>query len=380
MSIKNVLITGARAPVALDLARKFAKRGINIYTADSTRYNLCMKSKAVIKNFILPKPNVEYEAFIVALRDIIKKYHIDLIIPTCEEIFYVAKGLGQRHCKVFCSDIDLLSELHNKYDFIRLCQQQNIIIPKTKIYYCYDEILEYIKSFPFQTPLVLKPVYSRFGANVHILSEDKSEIPKIEISESYPWILQEYIEGTQFCTYSIVQNGKIVSHCHYENKFTINNGANIYFQHIDNKEIYCIIEKLVANLNFTGQIAFDMIQTKEGVIFPIECNPRATSGIHLFDENVTKAFVDTNSFIRPIEKSKMLVLPMIIYGIKSKDIFSKNWWTTFLKSEDVIFNLRDLSPFFYQFFVYLSFFMESLKNHKKIEAIATEDIEWNGEF
>lgn len=36
-------------------------------------------------------------------------------------------------------------------------------------------------------------------------------------------------------------------------------------------------------MRFTGQIAFDFIEESDGTIRAIECNPRATSGITLFD-------------------------------------------------------------------------------------------------
>ena len=41
------------------------------------------------------------------------------------------------------------------------------------------------------------------------------------------------------------------------------------------------VETFVAREGYTGQIAFDFIETEAGVMYALECNPRATSGVHL---------------------------------------------------------------------------------------------------
>src|SRR5579862_3436967 len=89
----HVLLTGGRAPVTLDLARKFARAGYCVSVAESSPVHLCRYSNSVRNCYDVPPPNTEPAAFIAALIEIIREEQIDLLIPTCEEVFFVAQGL-----------------------------------------------------------------------------------------------------------------------------------------------------------------------------------------------------------------------------------------------------------------------------------------------
>src|SRR5512140_1701805 len=103
----NVLLTGGRAPATLELARLFHRSGHRVFVAESLRGHLSAPSRAVNGNFVVPPPRQDTEGFIKALRGIIAAQHIDLLIPTCEEIFYVSKGLHELPCKVLAEPIDV---------------------------------------------------------------------------------------------------------------------------------------------------------------------------------------------------------------------------------------------------------------------------------
>ena len=117
----NFLVTGARAPVALEIIRNLHNNKHNAYLADSLRFPIAKNSRAVKKYFYIHQARFEYEQFVSDLIDIIVNNEIDYIIPTCEEIFYIAhaKERLEQHCHVICSDFTLLSKMHDKY--IQLC-------------------------------------------------------------------------------------------------------------------------------------------------------------------------------------------------------------------------------------------------------------------
>jgi len=56
--------------------------------------------------------------------------------------------------------------------------------------------------------------------------------------------------------------------------------TGIQFQAIDATESLKLIEPIVAELGYTGQISFDFLITDDGLTF-VECNPRATDGLLL---------------------------------------------------------------------------------------------------
>ena len=88
----NILLTGGRAPAALELARAIHKAGHTVFMAESLRGHLSQPSNTIAKNFYVPPPRQQTSAFINALKTIIIENRISLLIPTGEEQFYVAMG------------------------------------------------------------------------------------------------------------------------------------------------------------------------------------------------------------------------------------------------------------------------------------------------
>ena len=384
---KNILLTGGRAPATLHLARLFAKARHNVYVAESMKHHISKFSKAVIKNFHVPNPRQNTDKYIQALVSIVRSEHIDILIPTCEEIFYIAKNadLLNEYCTVFADNHSKLMTLHNKWEFISSVKSSEIHTPLTWIVYSQDELKGKLTLMPKDTQkFILKPVYSRFSSKAKIISKTDLNIQDIDISQNNPWIIQEFINGQQLCTYSIVKNGRIFAHTAYPTKFTAGMGSSINFEHKEYPEVFNWISEYVQEKNFTGQIAFDFIQTSDDKTYVIECNPRSTSGIHLFEQvDFAEAFLEENKTLINSNKSTkaMIALAMITYGLSSLKTFKGfiNWLKVFIFSKDIIFSAKDPLPFIHQFYIFGSLGLTAIKNKIKIIEVSTMDIEWNGE-
>ena len=85
----RILLTGGRAPATLDLARILGRHTSEIFLAESLPFSISSFSRYIKKNYRVPPPRQEAEAFAQHLLEIVQKEEIDLIIPTCEEIFTV---------------------------------------------------------------------------------------------------------------------------------------------------------------------------------------------------------------------------------------------------------------------------------------------------
>jgi predicted ATP-grasp superfamily ATP-dependent carboligase len=377
----NILLTGGRAPAALELARAFHRAGHTVFMAESLRGHLSQPSNAIRANFVVPAPRQEEDAFINALKKIIGENKIDLLIPTCEEIFHVAMRCEELPCTVFVESISKLDQLHNKWKFIINAVEAGLSIPETMLVTTLDTLFH---AYAHWQELVLKPIYSRFAARTLILPSLKQASSTLTFDIDAPWIAQGYIRGTEICTYSICHNGHITAHTAYPSAFTAGQGATIVFQHIDNPAIFNWIKTFAIENNFTGQIAFDFVQTAEGQIYALECNPRATSGVHLLASHpqFVEAFVNPQmDCITPIDNgSYMLSLAMLIYGLPAalkKNRF-KQWLKIFFTSNDVILDSKDPMPFLLQFRSLLSYMkLAREKGISPLEA-STFDIEWNG--
>src|SRR5689334_15536308 len=89
--MRKVLILGGRAPVALDHARRFAAQGWVVHVADSVSCNISAYSKSVTKVWMLPSPRFAGAAFIRELTRVIQQTRVDLVLPTGEEVFFLAR-------------------------------------------------------------------------------------------------------------------------------------------------------------------------------------------------------------------------------------------------------------------------------------------------
>ena len=379
----NILLTGGRAPASLELARAFHKAGHSVFMAESLRGHLSQPSNAIKANFMVPAPRQEKEAFLAALKKIIIENKIDLLIPTCEEVFTVAMGREQLPCTVFVEPIKKLNTIHNKWAFIINAVEQELSVPETMLINTMDDMLH---AYAQWKELVLKPVYSRFAARTLIMPSLKQTSSTLTFNSNSPWVAQSYIKGTEICTYSIVHNGHITAHTAYPATFTAGQGATIVFQHIDHSAIFEWVKTFVEKNRFTGQIAFDFIETSDGQIYALECNPRATSGAHLFAShpNFTEAFMNPNmDCITPIsDHSSMLATAMLVYGLSRS--FKKNqlthWIKTFFTSDDAILDFKDPLPFILQFRSILAYLSLARKENITLLEASTFDIEWNGEI
>lgn len=371
--MKTILISGGRAPVALDFARKFKRMGWRVLVAESMLVHLCQHSRAVDDCFTVPSPRFEPDKFIATLCHIIQQENVDLLLPTCEEVFTIGKGYEQlsQYCKVFTEPIARLLPLHSKVQFIELARAYDLPVSETTVITQLIEAEKYIGQ-----SAVLKPEFSRFATETVINPKIYDDIKMVTISKKRRWIAQKFIVGRQICTYSIVHQGKVTAHVAYATEITAGQGATIAFKPLNHSESEKWVQKFVGCYEFTGQIAFDFIETVSGDIFAIECNPRAISGVHLFDEKLVSAIVDKDTVMPIGDKQVAVWLAVLFYGWQSAPSL-KEWWRILRDSRDVVFSWRDPLAFFSQFSMLWHVMKLSWKQKCSLMEGTTYDIEWN---
>ena len=240
MSTKSVLLTGARAPVTLEAARAFKKAGYRVIVFDVIGPTMTQFSAAVDEHIVAP---------LEQLNEIAKG--VDLVIPMCEEVVAISKM--ELPCEVFTSSFEVVHALHNKWTFLSLVE--GVKVPKS--------VLLKSDSDPFlKGKVVIKPVYSRFSASVQIVNSR----PPLEYCAKNPLIAQQFIEGKKVCTYAIVKGGKVMAYSEYEVTQTMGFGAGIGLLTRHTEALKAFVEKMALKLNFTGQLAFDLIEDMDGVI------------------------------------------------------------------------------------------------------------------
>lgn len=376
----NILLTGGRSPAALELARAFHRAGHVVCMAESLRGHLSAPSRCIAHNFLVPPPRQQTAAFLDALSESVNRQHIDMVIPVNEEIFYVA--MGRDRLPAFVESLQNLRTLHNKWSFAFYAASLGLSIPETLLVSNQDDLFS---AYANWRELVLKPAFSRFASQTLIRPSIHQALVTLTFDPASPWVAQEFVHGTQVCTYSIVHRGHITAHTAYRSEFTAGQGATVAFQHVDQPAAFRWVQTFVEAMQFTGQIAFDFVEDAKGQVTALECNPRATSGVHLLASHscFTDAFLNpTLNCIQPDGPNpSMLSTAMLVYALPEalrQKRFAR-WLDTFAHSRDTLFDLRDPLPALLQGRSILHYVNLARQNGISALQASTFDIEWNGE-
>jgi hypothetical protein len=131
-------------------------------------------------------------------------------------------------------------------------------------------------------------------------------------------------------------------------------GSSIVFEDVQNPKTQKWVERFISKTNFTGQIGFDFIETADGMLYAIECNPRATSGIHLFNEapelverflhgENTMVVVPKGDEIRSVKFWLAVRLIRLIFSFRPVREW-KETWRLLRRSNDVLYEKGDPGP------------------------------------
>jgi len=359
---QNILILGARAPIALEMARSFGRQGHRVIMADSLRLTLARWSRYVAAYYHLPPPAYAFEAFRNKLRQIILDEKIDHCLPTCEEAFFVAMAKETLPCQVWTSDITLMHQLHRKDTFISLAEGF-FETPKTINAADFDDV-ENTASYVF------KPIYSRF-ANFTLIRPTANQIK--QIPDASAWVCQRFISGKEVCVYSIWAHGTLKGISIYHPKYRVGKGSGIYFEPVENDVIIQSVKRFGEAIAYHGQLSFDFIIQSDDTPVVLECNPRGISGAHLIGDELARCFLD-DSFQCITGNEKPMAVKFAFLITQPHRMLKRD----FYQANDVIFNGDDPLPLLLQPLSLAELLKIKFLHNKTLLQASTQDIEWNG--
>lgn len=377
-----VIITGMRAPVAMDLARSFSALGWRVIGADSCRWPVGRFSNAVGRYHQLPAPAEDHHAFGQALARLAGEEDAKLILPTCEEIFYIARHKDLLPCPIFSPDLDQLTKFHDKGRLPEIASGLGVQVPVTLVCESVSELKDAYREM--SGDCVYKPAFSRFASHVRFPKSAEDFVDPLP-SKQMPWVCQQHVSGQEACVYAIAQAGRLTAIAAYRPIWRIGQGSGICFQPIMDPilERFCL--EFAKRFQLTGQISFDLIQNADGVWHVIECNPRATSGLHLFQASADLAnrMIEKEGDLLRTQGSKpmMVSAAMILFGwrhaLKAPELF-KQYCSLYREGSDVVSRSGDRLPALAQILSVGEVLAKSVYNRNSPLVQATNDIEWNG--
>lgn len=373
----RILLTNGRFPVSIDLARQLHLAHHSVYVVDPMHYHVCKFSRVVRKSYHVPAPHVDPAGYIAGVKAAILDSEIDLVIPMHEEIFYLA-GCHEDEIlrRLLAPSFATLVMLHNKWEFSRFLVRIGLDAPVASLCRSMDDV----HALDHSKELALKPVFGRACANMHHLVPGKPRPATITVSSDSHYIAQEWIHGARFCSYSVLRDGAIRAFAVYPVRDTIDGSSAVYFTSIPHALIRTYVERLAAALpNVTGQLALDFIQTPSRLV-AIECNPRATSGIHLFSRTPDLARVLTDprwsAEARP-GHTRQLMPGMLMWAHKGQGMRA---WAAHMgrlvRSKDVLFSARDAGPSLMQPFLLTSYYKICQERKMRLPEMFQWDLTW----
>jgi hypothetical protein len=336
----RVLLTGARTAIALDLSRRFHDAGHTVVLADCFARHVAGHSRRVEKSVVTPSPRFERDAFAATIAETIERERITDLVPTGEESLWVATIQPQLppRCRIHCDSAHKLDSLHDKRHFQRLAADVGPTLPTLDA--TDGPALTALRR---DGPIVLKRRYSRFGQGVRRL-----EPGDLAPSDLSGWLAQRWVAGVEHCSFALARDGALVAHVAYEPRYRLPMGPSFYFRPLADTRAESWCRRFAHAHGLTGAFAIDFITDRHGTLWPLECNPRYTSGVHLFpkDADLIGAILGTGTSFPPPDRPAMWASAMLAFALPRARGWAElqQWFRDFSAANDVFWDPRDPSP------------------------------------
>ena len=313
---KTILVTGVGMSKGLCLARQFYEAGHNVIGVDfeSDGALVCGRiSKSLTKFYRLqrPIPRLESAPYVESLLDIVLRESVDLWVSCSGVASAIEDGEAKEiiqartSCKAVQFDVKTTQMLHEKASFIEHTKTLGLNVPETYTVTTLEAAKAVLRKAPQDRRYIMKPV-GMDDANrgdmtllpKSTLKETTEHLSKLKISEQSSWIIQQIVEGPEYCTHSLVVKGQVLAFVacpsvellmHYE---ALPHESRLNHAMLKFTQIYAS----KGGPEFTGHLSFDFMvdqrrmngfrrirEDEDPVLYPIECNPRAHTAVVLFN-------------------------------------------------------------------------------------------------
>lgn len=381
---RSVLITGARSAAALDIARDFCATGWQVHLADSTVSRMARWSSLDICHHRYPAPRQQGADFRKWVADTVWEFAVDLVVPTCEEVFHLATtgmhdALGER---LFAPAPETLRQLHDKLLFAQAASEWGIATPDSIALSASEGLGRFLAD---STEWVFKPRFTRFGGSALIGPDARTLAAKAAAIDD-GWMAQRRIRGDEASFHFIAHRGTLCAFAAYGSGWRLKGGASYAFEPVSQdrvEHLRSLAEALVHGAKLHGQFGCDAIFDEAGAAMVIECNPRATSGVHLLVGDGALAQAISNGVSLPLRDQRTAYLgpAMVAFGLPHAIASGRlgEWCACLASGRDAISRPGDRMPSLGALADSAKFSLSGLANRMSTTAATTHDIEWNGE-
>lgn len=351
----------------------FRDAGHTVWVGDSWGVHLGVFARG-LKQLRYPPPRQNHQGFVQALEQHLLRHPTQVLLPTCEEVFWVAKAKErlQELTQVFCPDLPMLHRVHHKGHFVQLAQSLGLAVPESRLLTNRQDVQSLNPK-----EWVFKPAYSRFGVQT-LVTPGVTQTAAVRPTPQQPWLAQRFVAGQELCAYAVALQGCLVALAVYPSRYKAGK-ATVHYQSQTHQGIQGWVETFVKATGWHGQVAFDFIQDPQGAVWALECNPRLTGGIHLLAQPALAAVFwgqTATQLLQPVRKPQMLAAAMLLQG----GVWAAGGWRAFAQAQDVLWRWNDPGPALAQPWLLLALAYRAKQHQCTLLEATTADIEWNGEM
>ncbi len=348
-----------------------------MWLADSLAFPLARAAKMAAGYIRLPSPRGQLAAYGTAIVQACRAHDIDLVLPTCEEVFHLAavRDLLGFDLPLLAPDFALLRRVHDKFAFTQMARGFGTDAAETHLLASPADVAQFQgKGWAF------KPVWSRFGDRV-LIEPDAVTLSALKPTTADPWIAQAYLPGEELCAYAVARDGVVCALQAYRPLYRAGNGigAGVLVEPVEDVAITQFVGGFIRSTAWTGQVSFDFRRDADGGLHVLECNPRATTGAHFFalSDGLAQALMNGQPATASGKRRLGNGLAMLIYGLPQSHL--TRWWRDFRTMGSLLENPADRPTAPWQALAVAEAVWRAVAQGQGLKAAATADIEWNGE-
>ncbi len=289
----RAIVTFCRGWQALAITRSLGRQGIEVFCGEEARFAPSFFSKYCTGSFQYPSVSQDPVGFLDFMEEKVKELAPAdgspyVLVPVHKETWLFAKHRErfEPHIRLPITSYENMARVHDKGRLPDLARELEIRIPETHAFRSLEAIRDTAPSLSY--PRFLKV---REGASGVGLKKVNSEAELVQSfaefidgynlqPDTYP-LVQEFVEGQDYCVTALFDHGKCVANMTYRNlrAFPRDTGAGSLREAVELPEAEAESVRLLEHLQWHGIAELDFRQAPDGPAYLIEVNPRFFGGL-----------------------------------------------------------------------------------------------------
>ncbi|MFW5921513.1 MAG: ATP-grasp domain-containing protein, partial [Polyangiales bacterium] len=311
-----------------------------------------------------------------------------LVLPAFEEAAVLSRHLDRldSQAELFAPSYSTFARLHPKAELAETARALGVAVPRTEVARSKAELSKALSGYD---RYMARPSYSRGGVELFTNAGPLAGAMRIEDchpTPTNPWVVQEFVDGGDVCSFSVCHHGRIAAHSAYVHPREIEHAGGIVFESVYEPETLAVADRIVRAVEYHGQISFDF-RRSNGRIVLLECNPRPTAGVVVMSPQLfVDALMDREPrgvrWAEPGTRRKIsfaLLRDMVLHWKEAPQDLEH----LFSEAKELYGDRNDMLPGLYQLLSYGQVLAYRLTGGKEtrntLVAAYFDGVSWNGE-